>query len=88
MITGYGCFLTRLEPFCSLPHINVYLRAKNVILILTLFQFTWKRHQIHQQHEDNKLELMNLTQMVKFHEGILLEVKRSHENAIQRRNFL
>ncbi|XP_008399192.1 coiled-coil domain-containing protein 146 isoform X2 [Poecilia reticulata] len=51
-------------------------------------KFTWKRHQIRQQHEDNKLELMNLTQMIKFHEGILLDVKRSHENAIQRRNFL
>ncbi|XP_043964543.1 coiled-coil domain-containing protein 146 isoform X10 [Gambusia affinis] len=51
-------------------------------------KFTWKRHQVHQQHEDNKLELMNLTQMIKFHEGILLEVKRSLENAIQRRNFL
>ncbi|XP_016519953.1 coiled-coil domain-containing protein 146 isoform X1 [Poecilia formosa] len=51
-------------------------------------KFTWKQHQIRQQHEDNKLELMNLTQMIKFHEGILLDVKRSHENAIQRRNFL
>ncbi|PWA26101.1 hypothetical protein CCH79_00015197 [Gambusia affinis] len=38
-------------------------------------KFTWKRHQVHQQHEDNKLELMNLTQMIKFHEGILLEMK-------------
>ncbi|XP_023206239.1 coiled-coil domain-containing protein 146 [Xiphophorus maculatus] len=51
-------------------------------------KFTWKRHQIHQQHEDNKLELVNLTQMIKFHEGLLLEVKRSHEKAIQRRSFL
>ncbi|KAM4712370.1 coiled-coil domain-containing protein 146 [Anableps anableps] len=51
-------------------------------------KFTWKQHRISQQCEDNKLELMNLTQMIKFQEGILLEVKRSHENATQRRNVL
>ncbi|XP_047245809.1 coiled-coil domain-containing protein 146 isoform X3 [Girardinichthys multiradiatus] len=51
-------------------------------------KLTWKRQQISQQYEDNKLELMNLTQMIKFHEGIILGVKRSHEDATQRRNFL
>ncbi|MED6264129.1 hypothetical protein CHARACLAT_011560, partial [Characodon lateralis] len=51
-------------------------------------KLTWKRHQISQQYEDNKLELMNLTQMITFHEGIILGVKRSQEDATQRRNFL
>ncbi|XP_054910781.1 coiled-coil domain-containing protein 146 isoform X2 [Poeciliopsis prolifica] len=70
-------------------HMNVSSSSKlREKLRNEISKLTWKQQQIHQQHEDNKLELINLTQMIKFHEGILQEVKGSHENAIQRRNFL
>uniref|UniRef100_A0A3Q2P600 Coiled-coil domain containing 146 n=1 Tax=Fundulus heteroclitus TaxID=8078 RepID=A0A3Q2P600_FUNHE len=51
-------------------------------------KLTWKQHQISQQYEDNKQELMNITQKIEFQEGILLGVKESHENATHRRKFL
>ncbi|XP_047431349.1 coiled-coil domain-containing protein 146 isoform X2 [Mugil cephalus] len=51
-------------------------------------KLAWKRRQITQDYEDNKLELMKLTQAIKLQEETLLEIKENHENAIQRRNFL
>uniref|UniRef100_A0A671Z1W4 Coiled-coil domain containing 146 n=1 Tax=Sparus aurata TaxID=8175 RepID=A0A671Z1W4_SPAAU len=49
---------------------------------------TWKHSQITQECEDNKLELMKLTQMISAQEEALLEINKNHETAIQRRNFL
>ncbi|XP_040886163.1 coiled-coil domain-containing protein 146 [Toxotes jaculatrix] len=48
----------------------------------------WKHRQISQQSEDNKLELMKLSQMINLQEQTLLEMNKNHETAIQRRNFL
>ncbi|XP_049423270.1 coiled-coil domain-containing protein 146 isoform X2 [Epinephelus fuscoguttatus] len=48
----------------------------------------WKHRQITQEYEDNSLELMKLTQMMNLQEQALLEINKSHETAIQRRNFL
>ncbi|KAL3977350.1 olfactory receptor [Sarotherodon galilaeus] len=44
--------------------------------------------QINQECEDNKLELMKLTQMISHQQETLLEMNKNHEAAIQRRNFL
>ncbi|XP_071358990.1 coiled-coil domain-containing protein 146 [Trachinotus anak] len=48
----------------------------------------WKHRQISQQSEDNKQELVKLTQMINLQEHALLEINKNHETAIQRRNFL
>ncbi|XP_029317440.1 coiled-coil domain-containing protein 146 isoform X2 [Cottoperca gobio] len=48
----------------------------------------WKHRQIIQEYEDNKLELMKLTQTINLQEQALLEVNTNHETAIQRRNLL
>ncbi|XP_041833687.1 coiled-coil domain-containing protein 146 isoform X2 [Melanotaenia boesemani] len=48
----------------------------------------WKQCQISQEFEDNKLELMRLSQAINLQEESLLEINRNHETAIQRRNFL
>uniref|UniRef100_A0A3Q3RYK6 Coiled-coil domain containing 146 n=1 Tax=Mastacembelus armatus TaxID=205130 RepID=A0A3Q3RYK6_9TELE len=48
----------------------------------------WKHRQICQQYEDNKLELMKLTQTISLLEQALLEVNKNQETATQRRNFL
>ncbi|XP_024861443.1 coiled-coil domain-containing protein 146 [Kryptolebias marmoratus] len=48
----------------------------------------WKQHQISEESEDNKLELVKLQREVKLQEETLLEINRSHETAIERRNFL
>ncbi|XP_028425880.1 coiled-coil domain-containing protein 146 isoform X3 [Perca flavescens] len=48
----------------------------------------WKHHQITQEYEENKLELMKLTQMINIQEQALLEINKNHERAIQRRNSL
>ncbi|XP_078099199.1 coiled-coil domain-containing protein 146 [Sander vitreus] len=48
----------------------------------------WRHHQISQEYEENKLELMKLTQMINLQEQALLEINKNHETAIQRRNFL
>ncbi|KAM3588064.1 uncharacterized protein V6R79_020206 [Siganus canaliculatus] len=48
----------------------------------------WKHRQITEEFEDNKLELMKLTQMIKQQEEALLEVNKNQETAVQRRNFL
>ncbi|CAI5635908.1 unnamed protein product [Oreochromis niloticus] len=47
-----------------------------------------KQCQINQECEDNKLELMKLTQMISHQQETLLEMNKNHEAAIQRRNFL
>ncbi|XP_041820375.1 coiled-coil domain-containing protein 146 [Chelmon rostratus] len=49
---------------------------------------SWKHRQISQECEDNKLELMKLTQMINLQEQALLEINKNHETAIQRRNSL
>ncbi|XP_072233448.1 coiled-coil domain-containing protein 146 [Leuresthes tenuis] len=49
---------------------------------------TWKLCNISQEFEDNKQELMRLSQTMNLQEETLLELNRNHENAIQRRNFL
>ncbi|CAG5927628.1 unnamed protein product [Menidia menidia] len=49
---------------------------------------TWKHGHINQELEDNRLELMRLSQAINLQEETLLELNRNHENAIQRRNFL
>ncbi|XP_039999073.1 coiled-coil domain-containing protein 146 isoform X2 [Xiphias gladius] len=51
-------------------------------------QVAWKHSQISQQSENNKLELVKLTQMINLQEQALLEISKNHETAIQRRNFL
>ncbi|XP_044041610.1 coiled-coil domain-containing protein 146 isoform X2 [Siniperca chuatsi] len=48
----------------------------------------WKHRQINQECEDDTLEFMKLTQMINLQEQTLLEINKSHETAIQRRNFL
>ncbi|XP_026219495.1 coiled-coil domain-containing protein 146 [Anabas testudineus] len=48
----------------------------------------WDYHQISQLCDDNKLELMKLTQMINLQEQALLEINRSHEAVTQRRNVL
>ncbi|XP_019123017.2 coiled-coil domain-containing protein 146 isoform X3 [Larimichthys crocea] len=48
----------------------------------------WKHRQVNQKCEDNKLELMKLTQMINHQEEALLEINKNHETAIQRRNSL
>ncbi|XP_030004185.1 coiled-coil domain-containing protein 146 [Sphaeramia orbicularis] len=49
---------------------------------------SWKLQQINQECDDNKLELMKLTQMIDVQKQVLLEINKKHEMAIQRRNFL
>ncbi|XP_068163606.1 coiled-coil domain-containing protein 146 [Antennarius striatus] len=48
----------------------------------------WKHSQISQECEDNKLELMKLTQMINLQQEALLEMNKNHEKAVQRRHFL
>ncbi|KAJ4924657.1 hypothetical protein JOQ06_003609, partial [Pogonophryne albipinna] len=48
----------------------------------------WKHRQITQEYEDDKLELMKLTEMINVQEQALLETNRNHETAILRRNSL
>ncbi|XP_053170112.1 coiled-coil domain-containing protein 146 [Scomber japonicus] len=48
----------------------------------------WKHRQISQEYEDNKLELIKLTQMSNLQEQTLLDINKNHETAIQRRNSL
>ncbi|XP_034529312.1 coiled-coil domain-containing protein 146 isoform X2 [Notolabrus celidotus] len=48
----------------------------------------WKQQQISEEFEDNKLESMRLTKMINMQEQALLDMNRSHETAIQRRNSL
>ncbi|XP_034052521.1 coiled-coil domain-containing protein 146 isoform X2 [Gymnodraco acuticeps] len=48
----------------------------------------WKHRQITQEYEDDKLELMKLTEMINVQEQALLETNRNQETAIQRRNSL
>ncbi|XP_018540672.1 coiled-coil domain-containing protein 146 [Lates calcarifer] len=48
----------------------------------------WKHREISQQSENNKLELLRLTQMINLQEQALLEMNKSQESAVQRRNFL
>ncbi|KAI3366797.1 hypothetical protein L3Q82_009457 [Scortum barcoo] len=48
----------------------------------------WKQREVSRECEDNKLELMKLTQMVDLQEQALLEINKNHETAIQRRNSL
>ncbi|XP_070848662.1 coiled-coil domain-containing protein 146 [Chaetodon trifascialis] len=48
----------------------------------------WKHRQTTQECEDNKLELMKLTQMINLQETALLEIHKNLETAVQRRNFL
>ncbi|XP_069565330.1 coiled-coil domain-containing protein 146 [Brachyistius frenatus] len=48
----------------------------------------WKQRQIREECDDNKLELLRLTQTINLQEETLLEINKSHENAIVRRNFL
>ncbi|CAK6949912.1 coiled-coil domain-containing protein 146 [Scomber scombrus] len=48
----------------------------------------WKHRQISQEYEDNKLELIKLTQMSNLQEQALLDINKNHEMAIQRRNSL
>ncbi|XP_029351480.1 coiled-coil domain-containing protein 146 [Echeneis naucrates] len=48
----------------------------------------WKQREISKQSEDNKQELVKLTQMINQEEQALLEINKNHEIAIQRRNFL
>ncbi|XP_070710324.1 coiled-coil domain-containing protein 146 [Pempheris klunzingeri] len=48
----------------------------------------WRHRQISQECEDNKLELIKLTQMINLQEEALLEINKNHEAAIQRRNLL
>lgn len=51
-------------------------------------QVAWKHRQIREEFDDNKVELMKLTQMIKLQEEALLEINKNHETAMQRRNFL
>ncbi|KAM9334637.1 coiled-coil domain-containing protein 146 [Symphorus nematophorus] len=51
-------------------------------------KIAWKHGQISQECEDNKLDLMKLTQMINLQEATLLEINKNHETAIQRRNSL
>uniref|UniRef100_A0A4W6D6B7 Coiled-coil domain containing 146 n=1 Tax=Lates calcarifer TaxID=8187 RepID=A0A4W6D6B7_LATCA len=53
-----------------------------------IFQVVWKHREISQQSENNKLELLRLTQMINLQEQALLEMNKSQESAVQRRNFL
>lgn len=48
----------------------------------------WKLQQINQEFDDNKLELVKLTQMNNLQEKALLDLNKSHEVAVQRRNSL
>ncbi|XP_013869918.1 coiled-coil domain-containing protein 146 isoform X3 [Austrofundulus limnaeus] len=48
----------------------------------------WRQDQINEQSEDNKLELTKLQQVIKLQEETLLEINRSHESAVRRRDFL
>lgn len=48
----------------------------------------WKQHQISQEFEDNKLELTKLAQVIKQQEEASLEFRKSHEEAVERRNYL
>ncbi|KAM9327651.1 coiled-coil domain-containing protein 146 [Pholidichthys leucotaenia] len=48
----------------------------------------WKQCQLNQEFEDNKLELMRLTQMISQQEATLREINKDHESAVQRRNFI
>uniref|UniRef100_A0A8C4IMF7 Coiled-coil domain containing 146 n=1 Tax=Dicentrarchus labrax TaxID=13489 RepID=A0A8C4IMF7_DICLA len=57
-------------------------------LLNDISKVAWKQHQISQECEDNKLELMKLTQMINLQEKSLLEMNKNHETAIQRRNLL
>lgn len=48
----------------------------------------WKQRQISQEFEDNKLELTKLAQVIKQQEEASLEFLKSHEEAVERRNYL
>uniref|UniRef100_A0A3B3ZX87 Coiled-coil domain containing 146 n=1 Tax=Periophthalmus magnuspinnatus TaxID=409849 RepID=A0A3B3ZX87_9GOBI len=48
----------------------------------------WKLQQFKQEFDDNKLELVKLTQSINLQEKALLELRKSHESAIQLRNSL
>uniref|UniRef100_A0A8C6SNR8 Coiled-coil domain-containing protein 146 n=1 Tax=Neogobius melanostomus TaxID=47308 RepID=A0A8C6SNR8_9GOBI len=48
----------------------------------------WKLQQINQEFEDNKLELVKLTQMINQQENALLDLSKSHELVVVRRNSL
>ncbi|TMS02944.1 Coiled-coil domain-containing protein 146 [Larimichthys crocea] len=47
----------------------------------------WKHRQVNQKCEDNKLELMKLTQMINHQEEALLEINKNHETAITAPKF-
>ncbi|XP_037616680.1 coiled-coil domain-containing protein 146 isoform X4 [Sebastes umbrosus] len=47
-----------------------------------------KHHQISQEYEDNKLELMKLTKTINLQEQAFLDIEKNHETATQRRNEL
>lgn len=53
-----------------------------------MLQVTWKQRQVSQECENYKMELVKLTHMIDLHEQVLLEVTKSHEASVQRRNFL
>ncbi|XP_059182106.1 coiled-coil domain-containing protein 146 [Centropristis striata] len=48
----------------------------------------WKHRQITQEYEENKLELVKLTQMMNLQEHALVEVNKNQETTMQRRNSL
>ncbi|XP_076009275.1 coiled-coil domain-containing protein 146 [Genypterus blacodes] len=49
---------------------------------------TWKQRQASQECENYKMELVKLTHMMDLQEQVLLEVNKSHEATVQRRNLL
>ncbi|KAK7913612.1 hypothetical protein WMY93_013823 [Mugilogobius chulae] len=49
---------------------------------------SWKLQQINQEFENNKLELIKLTQSINQQEKALLELRKSHELALEHRNSL
>lgn len=90
-MSSVDVFLLAVYPALSSGSIggtNVFVIFGFVHLYLTVFQVVWKHRQISQECEDNKLEVMKLTQMINLQEEALLEINRNHETAIQRRNFL
>ncbi|KAK6292417.1 hypothetical protein J4Q44_G00370010 [Coregonus suidteri] len=47
---------------------------------------TWVLHEMRQKREEQKLNLGQLTHMINYHEQNLLQMRKSHDNAVQSRN--
>ncbi|XP_055009918.1 coiled-coil domain-containing protein 146 [Boleophthalmus pectinirostris] len=51
-------------------------------------KIAWKLQQINHEFDNNKLELVKLTQSINLQEKAFLELSKSHESAVQRRDSL